>query len=128
MSVIDRFTSRNGAPVSAASAVQRVRLGALLLDVRHGGEWREGHATAAVHIPLDELEDRMGSLPKQRPVVVLCRNGIRSRTGARMMAREGYSACSVRGGLPAWAAAGGPVTAGSPADSVSVIAVHVPRN
>lgn len=127
MWAMNRFTFRNGGRVSAVSAIERVRGGALLLDVRRGGEWREGHATAAVHIPLDELQDRMGSLPVQRPVVVLCRNGARSHTAARMMARQGYEACSVRGGLAAWAAAGGPVTAGRPIDSAA-IAVHVGRH
>lgn len=104
--------TRNGAQISATRAVRLVREGALLLDVRRGGEWREGHATGAVHIPLDELPDRMMSLPGDRSAVVLCRNGVRSRAGARLLARGGYLAWSVRGGLPAWAGAGGPVTVG----------------
>lgn len=103
---------RNGARVSAARAMQLVRDGALLLDVRRGGEWREGHATGAVHIPLDELSDRMMSLPADRSTVVLCRNGVRSAVGARLLARSGYLAYSVQGGLPAWAGAGGAVTPG----------------
>lgn len=110
-----RFLPRNGGAISAAAGLRRVHEGALLLDVRRSGEWREGHAADAVHIPLDELEDRMGSLPKQRPVVVLCWNGARSRVGAHVMAQAGHHTCWVRGGLPAWAAAGGRVSVGGPA-------------
>ncbi len=96
---------------SAEQASQRVRQGAILLDVREGPEWRAGHAPGARHIPLSHLPARMKDLPPQRTVVTVCRSGHRSALAARMLAREGREVINLSGGMHAWARAGLPVVA-----------------
>ena len=89
-----------------------VRAGALLLDVREPGEWRAGHAPGARHIPLGELEGRLGGLPRDRRVVVVCRSGGRSARATALLTRSGYEAVNLNGGMRAWASAGLAVQAG----------------
>jgi rhodanese-related sulfurtransferase len=55
-------------------------------------------------IPLGELDERLGEIPGDRPVVVYCRTGQRSLTAARRLARAGKGpVANMRGGLVAWA-------------------------
>jgi rhodanese-related sulfurtransferase len=115
-SLLDRFkalfggaSGRLGSTVSAARAVELVREGASLVDVREKAEWRSGHAPQAVHIPLADVEKGARRLPKDRPVVVMCASGMRSRTGAKHLRSLGLDATSVSGGIGAWQRAGGAV-------------------
>ncbi len=84
--------------------------GAYVLDVREPSEYAEGHVPSAVLIPLGELPSRVGEVPRDRPVYVICRSGRRSLTGARALAVVGIAATSVRGGTMAWMQAGYPVS------------------
>lgn len=88
---------------------QRDRL--QLLDVREHDEWTAGHIDGAVHIPLDQLSDRREEVPDDRTVVCLCRSGSRSEQAARSLARSGYSADNLDGGMQAWSEAGLPLIA-----------------
>lgn len=97
--------------VGATSAAALVDGGAVLLDVRDHAEWRAGHAPKARHIPLSELASRLRELPPGRPVVTVCRSGMRSARAAAMLAREGRTVSNLRGGMHAWARAGLPVVA-----------------
>lgn len=67
-----------------------VASGATLLDVRTIGEFDELHLDGALNIPLHELGGALGSLRKDRPVVVYCAVGSRSATAAGFLARAGY--------------------------------------
>jgi rhodanese-related sulfurtransferase len=82
------------------------RSGALLLDVREPAEWRAGHAPGACHIPLGELEDRLGELPRDQTVVVACRSGGRSARATTVLTRSGFQALNLDGGMRAWASVG----------------------
>lgn len=82
---------------------------AVLLDVREPDEWVAGHAPRAVHVPLGQLADRLGELPQDGDVHVVCRSGGRSAQATRALNQAGYSAVNVAGGMNAWAAAGKPM-------------------
>lgn len=79
----------------------------LLLDVREHDEWAQGHAPQAVHIPMGEL--RQDSVPRDRPVLVVCRVGGRSAAVADALEQIGYDVGNVTGGMLAWQSAGLPV-------------------
>ena len=79
----------------------------LLVDVREDHEWAEGHAPGAIHVPLGALA--ADSLPRDRPVVVVCRLGGRSASAAEALAGAGYEVRNTTGGMKAWAQAGLPV-------------------
>jgi rhodanese-related sulfurtransferase len=81
-----------------------------VVDVRYPNEWDAGRIEGALHIPLDELDDRLGELDKDRPVVTVCRSGSRSAEAASSLAGEGFRAENLEGGMEAWAAADLPVT------------------
>lgn len=80
--------------------------GAVLLDVREPDEWRAGHAPKARHIPLGQLATRIGELPKDRPLVTICRSGMRSARAAGLLAGQGREVINVAGGMRAWATDG----------------------
>ena len=74
-----------------------------LLDVRSLGEWKGGHAKGAVHIPLNEIEQRIGEIPKDKPVVVICASGMRSSMCATILGQAGYQEVyNYSGGMGRW--------------------------
>ena len=76
-----------------------------LLDVREPWEWAVSNLSdhGARLIPLGELGDRISEVPTDRPVVVYCRSGQRSRTGVRRLLDAGHREVrSMRGGLQGW--------------------------
>ena len=49
-----------------------------LVDVRDKDEFDNGHFKTAVNIPVDELEEKVKSLPADKPIVFVCATGARS--------------------------------------------------
>lgn len=90
-------------------AATRVENGALLLDVREPDEWQGGHAPGAAHVPLGELGARLEEIPKDRPIVAVCRVGGRSAKATVALRDAGYDVINLAGGMRAWQAAGQPV-------------------
>lgn len=109
MGVIDRLFRRPFTTVSVSEAKELMLSGATLVDVRTAQEWRTGHASAAKHVPLDTLQNSSAGIRKDRPVVLMCRSGVRSATAAQILADRGYTTHSLRGGIAAWRAAGEPL-------------------
>lgn len=57
-----------------AALLKKIEAGRVaLLDVRPEEEWRAGHLPGAIHIPLEELGERLDLLPKRTPIVAYCR-------------------------------------------------------
>ena len=81
--------------------------GALLLDVREDHEWAAGHAPGAVHRPLSRLTPE--DVPRDRPVVAVCRVGARSAQVTAVLVQQGADIVNMAGGMSAWVAAGLPV-------------------
>ncbi|OLF18365.1 rhodanese-like domain-containing protein [Actinophytocola xanthii] len=81
-----------------------------LLDVREQDEWDAGHAPDALHIPMSELAGRLGELPEDRDVLVICRSGGRSARVTEYLNANGWDARNVDGGMQSWQAAGRPLT------------------
>ena len=86
--------------------------GAFVLDVREPGEYVTGHVPGAVLAPLSRVTTVLGSIPKDRPVHVICQSGNRSRAVVDLLSGMGYDALNVEGGTSAWATAGHPVVTG----------------
>jgi len=87
--------------------------GLALLDVRTPVEFAEVHATQARNIPLDELKPASLTLPKDKPVYLLCRSGQRAAKAASRLAEAGFAEpVVVEGGTLAWLDAGLPATRG----------------
>ena len=73
--------------------------GALLLDVRTPSEVEAGIIPGSVHIPVDELRNRLGEIPAGRRLVVHCATGLRSYIACRILKSHGWNeACNLSGG------------------------------
>jgi NADPH-dependent 2,4-dienoyl-CoA reductase/sulfur reductase-like enzyme/rhodanese-related sulfurtransferase len=70
-----------------------------MLDVRDPSEYRHGHIKGAVNIPLDELRERMGEVPKDQEVWTYCFVGQRSYYAARALSQYGYDIKNLSGGF-----------------------------
>ena len=68
-----------------------------LLDVRTSSEREVGHIPGFIHIPLDELRQRAGELPQDKPVYIHCHSGLRSYLACRMLTGLGYDCCNLSG-------------------------------
>lgn len=94
--------------VKPDEAMEMLRSGATLLDVRENAEWNAGHVPGAVHVPVKNVAAQaLKRLPKGRPVIVTCRTGSRSRGATRILREKGIEAFSLSGGMSAWESAGG---------------------
>ena len=81
---------------------------AILIDVRTPAEYREGHIPGVVNIPLAEIEKRLGEIPKDKKVVLICRTGNRSAQGTKFLRGKGFeNVFNSTGGMSTWK---GPVT------------------
>ena len=98
-----------GSKIKAERALELVRGGATLLDVRENSEWKSGHAPGAVHVALGDIDKAPRRLRQGRPVVVMCASGMRSRTAAKHLRGLGWDAASLSGGMMAWQRAGGEI-------------------
>lgn len=84
---------------------------AKILDVREDYEWEAGHAKGALHIPKDQIPERLDELDPDEDLHVICRSGGRSLLVTQWLNSNGYSAVNVEGGTGAWLEAGKPMDA-----------------
>ncbi|PES62095.1 Zn-dependent hydrolase [Bacillus cereus] len=80
-----------------------------VLDVRSKKEWEEGHLHDAIHITLGNLFEKLDDVPKDCPIVLQCRTGLRSAIAASILQRAGIKeVVNLKGGFLAWKKAGLP--------------------
>jgi NADPH-dependent 2,4-dienoyl-CoA reductase/sulfur reductase-like enzyme/rhodanese-related sulfurtransferase len=73
--------------------------GALLLDVRNPLELVVESVPGAVNIPLGELRARLGELPRNREILLICRSAQRAYYATRILLQNGFKARSLSGGM-----------------------------
>ncbi len=72
-------------------AVEAIKNGATLIDVRSSGEFAGGSADGAINIPHDELKKFEAKLKKSKqPFVVFCASGMRSANAKSQLKAMGY--------------------------------------
>jgi rhodanese-related sulfurtransferase len=82
-----------------------------VLDVRTPEEYRQARIAGAVLIPVNEIERRLGEIPKKRPVLVYCAVGSRSGKVAGYLAERGYrEVYNMPDGLVGWYRNGFPIS------------------
>jgi rhodanese-related sulfurtransferase len=80
-----------------------------VVDVREPDEWDGGHIEGAVHIPLMDIPPRLGEIPRDRQVLVVCAVGARSARATAFLQTQGVDAVNLAGGVMAWWQAGRPL-------------------
>jgi rhodanese-related sulfurtransferase len=114
MNILKSIFSGAANSLSAPDAKARIdgKTPLFILDVRQPDEFRAGHIAGAKLIPLNELPRRLDELPKDKDILCVCRSGSRSGAATGQLARAGYNALNLRGGMIGWQGAGFPVKKG----------------
>jgi rhodanese-related sulfurtransferase len=73
--------------------------GALLLDVRQPVELVVESVPGAVNIPLPQLRKRLGELPRDREIHVICRSAQRAYYATRILLQNGFRVRNLSGGM-----------------------------
>lgn len=100
----------NLSPAEAVTLINRSN--AFVLDVRDEAEFASGHIADATHIPLADLEARIGELKKyqNKPILVNCQKGMRAAKACDILRKAEFTQVNnLQGGLAAWLEAKLPV-------------------
>ncbi len=76
----------------------------VVLDVRPAEEYLTSHLPFARSIPLEELRQRLGELPKDRSIIAYCRGPycLMAKDAVELLKKEGYTAIHLRDGVAEW--------------------------
>lgn len=102
--------------VDTDELMRRLQAGNItILDVRPEPEYAGGHLPGAVHIPLEELEQRLAELPRDREIVAYCRGQycVLAHNAVRLLTSRGLTARRAADGVLEWRVAGVPVETGA---------------
>ena len=70
----------------------------VLLDVRLEAEVTAGSIPDSIHIPLEELRANLDKLPKQKKIIIFCKEGLRAYQACLTLNQLGYQASNLSGG------------------------------
>jgi len=75
-----------------------------LLDVRPESEFKQGHITNSISIPIDELSRRLKELPKRTEIIAYCRGPfcVYADEAVSILTKAGYKATRLEEGFPDW--------------------------
>jgi len=73
-----------------------------ILDVRSDGEFASGHIPGAIHIPIEQLRERLQEVPAGKPVIAYCKVGMRGYLATRVLLQHGMKAKNLSGGITTW--------------------------
>jgi len=104
--------ARSGDAVNPPQAVQLInQRHAVVIDIRPAEQFAAGHIAQARNVPFDELEQKAASLPKNKPLVVVCDMGRHAGRAAAKLKSLGHAdVAMLEGGLRAWTQGGLPLT------------------
>ena len=87
------FMIKKSGQISAKDALEKLKSGALVIDVRSPGEFNSGHLPKAINIPLDEIETALPKRVKDKNQVLLlhCASGMRSGMAKSKLKGMGYT-------------------------------------
>lgn len=80
-----------------------------VIDVRQMQEIAMGTVPKAEALPLHMLPEKIGELPRDEKLVVVCRSGARSAQACMFLQQHGFSdVYNLRGGMMGWVQSGFP--------------------
>ena len=97
--------------VSADQVPDPLPDGLFVVDVREPMEWERGRIDGSVHIPMSEFVERIGEIPADQQVLVVCKVGSRSAQATGFLQANGRDAVNLAGGMMAWERQGRPMVA-----------------
>ncbi|OHC72838.1 MAG: ArsR family transcriptional regulator [Rhodocyclales bacterium RIFCSPLOWO2_02_FULL_63_24] len=103
-------------PETRAGLLDKARQGdVLVLDVRPEAEYRAGHLPYARSMPIQELEQKLAELPRDREVIAYCRGPfcLFAAEAVALLRKNGFRASKISDGIAEWSAAGMPLEGAS---------------
>ena len=96
---------RSLTPHEVADLQSKSGTAVILLDVREPWEYARAHLPDCLHIPMDDLRERLDELHPEQTYVVVCHHGNRSQQVAAFLEASGFKqVINLQGGIDAWAA------------------------
>ncbi len=74
----------------------------VIIDVREYFEYNSGHLENAINIPLDDLEEKINEIDKDKKIIVYCLSGNRAQIALEILAENGYDNIYTFGGIKNW--------------------------
>jgi rhodanese-related sulfurtransferase/DNA-binding transcriptional ArsR family regulator len=120
---LDRLVRTHFADRSQAESVRMDELlrrarsrNVVVLDARPASEYTAGHIAGAISMPIDELQRRLGELPKDKEYVAYCRGPycVYADRAVKVLRSSHRRARRLLEGFPEWKAAGFPIQEGAP--------------
>jgi phage shock protein E len=84
-----------GPKVDYASLVKH---GAVILDVRSPGEYKQGHIKGSLNAPLNDLSRHISKIKKETTVITCCASGMRSASAKSILKSNGFTKVHNGGG------------------------------
>lgn len=75
-----------------------VKSGAQIIDVRTKGEYHGGHIRDSVNIPLQNLQNNLTKIRKDKPIITCCASGMRSASAKSILKSNGFTEVHNGGG------------------------------
>lgn len=89
-----------------------------LIDVRQPSEFASSHIEGSRLVPLRTLSKASADWGRSKPLILVCKSGMRAGIARTVLARQGFTSLSVlQGGVDGWRAAGKPLVSVTPAHS-----------
>ena len=85
--------------IAFEQAAEKVRRGALWLDVRYPSEYQYDKLPGAINVPLAEVRNMFEVLDRSKEYVAYCQSGRRSAAAAFLFAQRGFKVWLLEGGL-----------------------------
>ncbi|MCU7558323.1 rhodanese-like domain-containing protein [Macrococcus capreoli] len=87
--------------ISTEEFVEKVKCGEALniIDVREPFEVEQGMLKGALHIPMNDIPERMDELDKEQAYYIVCAHAVRSANVTQYLLGNGYKAMNVEGGM-----------------------------
>lgn len=109
------FPNMRRGPSGGLSTAEAIQMSnqqqAVWVDVRPAEQFQAGHIAQARSLPAADVEQKAASLPKNKPLILVCEQGRDApRIAARLRAQGYAEAKALQGGMKAWFSAGLPVT------------------
>lgn len=67
-----------------------VKNGAVIVDVRTKGEYQSGSIRGSMNIPVQNLQNNLGRLNKNKTIITCCASGMRSGSARRILKSNGF--------------------------------------
>ena len=67
-----------------------VKQGAIILDVRSPGEYKQGHIKGSLNTPLNDLSQHIPKLKKDTTIITCCASGMRSASAKSILKSNGF--------------------------------------